>query len=223
MWVIPPKENAKFVSRMEDILDIYKRPYDNDYPVVCFDESNKQHLKDTREIIKMSKGNAERYDYEYIRNGVSNIFMFFEPLTGWCHVKVTDFRRSIDWAECMRELVEEHYPKAKKITLIEDNLNTHDPSSLYKKFPPKKAKSIWDKIDFHYTPKHGSWLNMAELQFSILFRECLDRRIPDQESLIKEISDWETDRNSKSITIDWQFETKDARIKLKKLYPTIYI
>ncbi len=206
---------------MEDTLDIYTRPYDEDYPVVCFDESSKQHLKEKREVIKISKGKCERYDYEYKRNGVSNIFMMFEPLSGWRHVKVTDHHKSVDWADCMKELVDVHFPNAKKITLVEDNLNTHDPSSLYKRFKPSEAKRIWDKIDFHYTPKHGSWLNMAEIEFSVLFRECLNRRIPNQESLKNEILCWEVKRNQKSIKVDWQFRTSDARIKLKKLYPTI--
>ncbi len=206
---------------MEDILDLYIRAYNEYYPLVCFDESSKQQLKETFGSIEMKKSKVKRVDYSYERNGVSNLFMMFEPLTGWIHVKVTDHHKREDWAECMKDLVDIYFPKAKKIILVEDNLNTHDPASLYKRFKPSEAKRIWDKIDFHFTPKHGSWLNMAEIAFSILFRECLNRRIPDQDSLKREISFWEKSKNSHITKVDWQFTTEKARINLKRLYPTI--
>jgi hypothetical protein len=206
---------------MEDTLDVYKRPYDESYPLVCMDESSKQHIKDTREPIPAKPGTVARYDTEYERNGVSNVFMFFEPLQGKRYVEVTDQRTAVDWSHQIRNLVDVHYPYAKRITLVMDNLNTHTGASLYKAFEPKEARRILEKLEIHYTPKHGSWLNMAEIELSILSRQCMDRRIPDQEILIKEISAWQEKRNAIARPMEWRFTTEDARIKLKKLYPTL--
>jgi len=206
---------------MEDTLEVYKRPYDESYPLVCMDESSKQHIKDTREPIPAKPGTVARYDTEYERNGVSNVFMFFEPLQGKRYVKVTDQRTAVDWAHQIRNLVDVHYPYAKRISLVMDNLNTHTGASLYKAFEPKEARRILEKLEIHYTPKHGSWLNMAEIELSILSRQCMDRRIPDQEILKKEISAWQEKRNAIARPMEWRFTTEDARIKLKKLYPTL--
>lgn len=206
---------------MEDVLDIYKRPYDPQYPVVCFDESSKQLVAEIIAPLPMEPDQPQRYDYQYERNGVSNLFMFFEPLVGWRHVEVTDQHTAIDYAQQMKYLVDTRYCDATKITIVHDQLNTHVPASLYKAFEPAEAKRIFDKIEFRYTPKHGSWLNMAEIEFSVLARECLSRRIPDQASLKTEIEAWEKRRNDLSRTVDWQFTTADARIKLKRLYPSI--
>ena len=206
---------------MEDILDVYKRSYDDTHPLICMDESSKQHIKDTRQPIPATPGTVARYDTEYERNGVSNVFMFFEPLQGKRHVEVTDQRTALDWAYQIRDLVDVRYPHAERITLVMDNLNTHTGASLYKAFEPKEARRILDKLEFHYTPKHGSWLNMAEIKLSILSRQCMDRRIPDQETLKKEISAWQEKRNVIARPMEWRFTTEDARIKLKKLYPTL--
>jgi hypothetical protein len=206
---------------MEDVLDIYHLPYDPDYPYVCFDESNKQLVAEKRIPVPAEPGQLERYDYEYKRNGVRNLFLFFSPLVCWRHVKVTEQRTHVEWAYCMKDLVDEHFPNAIRIRVIQDNLNTHNPAFLYQVFEPSEAKRILDKLEFHYTPKHGSWLNMAEIEFSVLSRQCLDRRIADEETLIQEIRSWEEHRNAIKATVDWQFTTNDARIKLKKLYPSI--
>ncbi len=220
-WCIPPKANAAFVAQMEDVLDVYTRPLDPKRPQVCFDESSKQQVKEVRTPVPGAPGQPARYDTEYERNGVSNLFMFFCPLLNWRHVKVTDHRTAIDWAQCMRELVDVHFPEAERITVVLDNLNTHTPAALYTAFPPEEAKRIWDKLEFHYTPKHGSWLNMAEIELSVLSRQCLERRIPDQATLISEVAAWEAERNAMQATVHWQFTTADARIKLKQLYPVI--
>jgi len=206
---------------MESVLDVYHLPYDPDYPVVCFDESSKQLVAEKRIPIPAKPGQLERYDYEYKRNGVRNLFMFFSPLAAWRHVKVTEQRTHLEWAYCMKDLVDVHFPEAICIRLIQDNLNTHNPAFLYQVFQPVEAKRIIDKLEFHFTPKHGSWLNMAETEFSVLSRQCLDRRIGDEATLIREIAAWEDKRNMAEATVDWQFTTKDARIKLKKLYPSI--
>ena len=219
--MIPPKANAQFVYCMEDVLDVYTRPYDPLHPSVCFDESSKQLVAETQLPLPAQPGQPERYDYEYERNGVSNLFMFFEPLGAWRHVEVTDQRTAIDYAYQMKYLVDERYPDAIKITVIHDQLNTHVPASLYKAFEPNEAKRILDKLEFHYTPKHGSWLNMAEIELSVLARQCLDRRIPDQETLKQEVAAWEQLRNQGNHSVDWRFTTADARIKLKRLYPSI--
>jgi transposase len=206
---------------MEDVLDVYKRPYDENYPVVCMDETSKQQLKDKREPIEMKPGSAEKYDTEYERNGTSNIFLACEPLTGKRKIKVTDHRKKVDWADFIKEVVDGDYPKAKKIVLVMDNLNTHAGSSLYETFEPAEAKRILDRLEIHYTPKHGSWLNVAEIELSHLSRQCLDRRIPDQEAIKREAMAWCEERNQKKVKVDWQFTTDDARIKLKRLYPVL--
>ena len=206
---------------MEDILEIYQRPEIPSNPVVCVDETSKQHIKETREPLRIAEGTPSRYDYEYQRNGVSNLFMIFAPLLGFRHVEVTDRRTSIDFAHICRDLVDIHFPDAEKITLVCDNLNTHKPTSLYKAFASDEARRIAEKLQFHYTPKHGSWLNIAEIDFSVLSRQCLSRRIPDQDTLKREVQAWQNRRNQQHATVKWQFTTNDARIKLKKLYPSI--
>ena len=206
---------------MENVLGIYHRPYDPDYPVVCMDESSKQMLKEVRQPIPACPGRPERYDTEYERNGTSNIFMFFEPLAAKRFVDITNTRKAVDWALEIKDLVDNKYPDVEKIILVMDNLNTHNGASLYKAFPPEEAHRILDRIEFHYTPKHGSWLNMAEIELSVLSRQCLNRRIPDQETFKKEVAAWQKRRNSIAEPMNWRFTTKDARIKLKKLYPTI--
>lgn len=206
---------------MEDVLDVYKRPYDEKKPVICMDESSKQLTKETRLPIEAKPGEVARYDTEYARNGTSNIFISVEPLAGKRNIKVTDQRRKSEWAHFLKELVDNDYPDAEKIVLVMDNLNTHNGSSLYETFLPAEAKRILDKLEIHYTPKHGSWLNVAEIELSHLSRQCLDRRIADKEQLNKEVNAWLTYRNDSAGTVDWQFTTKDARIKLKRLYPQI--
>ena len=220
-WCIPPQANAEFVCAMEDILDIYHRPYTPDHPLICMDESSKQQVIETRQPINIRAGQIERYDYEYERNGVSNLFMLFAPFEGWRHVKVTNRRTKVDFAYCIKYLLTIHYPNAERVTIVMDNLNTHHPSALYEAFEPREAKSLLNRCDFHYTPKHGSWLNMAEIEFSALQRQCLDRRIPDQETLREEIAAWEDRRNDHEVKVNWRFTTADARIRLKRLYPSI--
>ncbi|MBE9032564.1 IS630 family transposase [filamentous cyanobacterium LEGE 11480] len=191
------------------------------YPLVCFDESSKQLIQGTRTPHPMKPGQPAREDFEYQRNGTANLFMCFAPLKGWRHVEVTDRRIQLDYADQMKYLVDVAFPDAIKIRLVQDNLNTHVKASLYKAFPPAEARSILNRLEFHYTPKHGSWLNMAEIELSVLSRQCLDRRIPDTDTLKAEIDAWETQRNQTANTIDWRFTTQDARIKLKHLYPAI--
>lgn len=202
-------------------MDVYQRMYNPEQPVVCMDESSKQHLKEVRTPLSLKPGTPERFDTEYERNGTSNIFMFFEPLAGKRYTDVTDTRTAIDWALQIQDLVDNKYPAAKRITLVMDNLNTHVGGSLYKAFSPCEAQRILSKLEIHYTPKHGSWLNMAEIELSILSRQCIARRIPDQISMKKEVAAWQTKRNLNPKKMDWQFTTEDARIKLKKLYPTL--
>jgi len=206
---------------MEDILNVYQRDYSVHNPLVCMDETSKQLTKETRVPIPANTDHVEYYDSEYERNGTANIFMFFNPIEGKRRVDITDNRTAKDWAHQIRQLVDVDYPEAKKITLVMDNLNTHVGASLYKTFNPKEARRILDKLDFHYTPKHGSWLNMDEIEFSILGRECLDRRIPDKTALISEVNAWTNERNSKKSKIIWSFKNEDARVKLKRLYPLI--
>ena len=206
---------------MEDILEVYQRPYDSSCPVVCMDEMSKQLIEETRIPLPVSLGNPQKYDYEYKRKGVNNVFMVFEPLDGQRHVSVTDRRTKVDWASCVKDIVDLHYSEAAKITLVMDNLNTHKPSSLYEAFPPEEARRLLNKLEFHYTPKHGSWLNMAEIEFSALKRQCLDCRVPNQETLKQKIAEWEQHRNEKMIKANWQFKTEDARVKLRRLYPSI--
>jgi DDE superfamily endonuclease len=220
-WSIPPQANAEFVWRMEDVLAVYTRPYDPRYPQVCMDEVSKQLLRDTRAPLPATPGKVQRVDYEYEREGVVNLFLFCEPLQGQRWVTVTDQRTKADWAQQIKELVDVRYPEAERIVLVMDNLNTHGPASLYEVFPPAEAKRLADKLEIHYTPKHGSWLNIAEIELSVLSRQCLDRRVPDVTTLIAEVAAWEAHRNAASRPIEWRFTTVDARIKLKRLYPSI--
>ena len=219
-WCIPTA-NAEYVFHMEDVLDVYKRPLDPKRPLVCFDESPEQLVSETRQALPMAPGQLEKYDYEYRREGVSNLFMFFAPLQNWRCVKVTQQRTKVDWAYCMRDLVDIHFPQAEKIVMVQDQLNTHSPACLYEVFVPAEAKRILDRLEFHSTPKHGSWLNMAEIELSILNRQCLHRCIPSQTILIRETEAWVLQRNHKQATVNWQFTTDNARIKLKRLYPSI--
>ncbi|MCI0539237.1 MAG: IS630 family transposase [Verrucomicrobiales bacterium] len=220
-WVIPPKANAAFVAAMEDVLDVYKRPRDPDRPLVCLDEASRQLTRDTRTALPMKPGRVKRIDHEYQRNGTANLFMFFAPLEGWRRVKVTDRRTAIDYAHALRELADVQFPKAAKIVLVQDNLNTHKPASLYEAFPPAKARRLVERFEWHYTPKHGSWLNMAETELAVLSRQCLDRRIPDKSTLDSEARAWQKYRNIHNAKADWHFTTQDARVKLKRLYPVI--
>ena len=219
--MIPPEQNADFVCAMEDVLEVYHRPRNPQKPVVCFDEASKQLVKETRLPIPAAPGRLLTADYEYERNGTANLFMMFEPLAGQRHVKVTARRTAVDYAQVVRELVDVHYPRAKKIVLVQDNLNTHKPASLYEAFPPEEAQRLLSKLEIHYTPKHGSWLNMAETELGVLSRQCLDRRIGDQGQLTDEVAVWETDRNTMKCKVHWHFTTQDARIKLHRLYPVI--
>jgi uncharacterized protein (DUF2342 family) len=205
---------------MEDILEVYQRSYNEHEVLVCMDETSKQQVKETRIPIAPEVGMLEKFDYEYERNGVSNLFMLFAPLEGWRHVKVTDRHTKIDWAHLIKELVDEHYPK-KKIILVMDNLNTHKLGSLYEAFEPEEARRIAERLEIHFTPKHGSWLDMAEIEIGVMTRQCLNRRIPDQETLRSELKAWQEQRNQKSVRVNWRFTTENARIKLKSLYPSI--
>ena len=206
---------------MEDVLEVYHRPYDERKPVVCLDEASKQLIGETVEPIKAEPGQPERFDYEYVRKGTANLFMMSEPLAGWRAVHVTERRTAVDFAEAVRWLVEDVYTEADKIVLVMDNLNTHKLASLYEAFEPERARDVIERLEIHHTPKHGSWLNMAEIELSVLARQCLDRRIGDAEELREEIIAWEDDRNARQIGVNWQFTTADARIKLRKLYPVI--
>ncbi len=206
---------------MEDVLSVYKREYSPDKPLICMDETSKQLTHETRRPIAARRGHPKRYDYEYRRNGVCNLFMFSEPLAGHRHVSVTRRRTKLDWAAQIKELLDVHYVEASKVTLVMDNLNTHTGASLYEAFEPHEARRLLERLDIHYTPKHGSWLNMAEIELSVLSRQCLNRRIADQEKLSTEVAAWEARRNAASTKVDWRFTTDDARIKLKRLYPTI--
>ena len=208
---------------MEDVLAVYQREYDPDYPVVCMDESSKQLIEDLKTPLPVTPGEIQRYDYEYIRQGVANLFLFFTPLENKRWIRVSKHRRRTDWALVMKELADEIYPDKEKIVVVLDNLNTHSPQSFYETFPPEEARRLCERFEFHYTPKHGSWLNMAEIEFSALFRQCLNRRIATAEKLIRETTAWYRHRNENSIGVDWRFTTEDARIKLKRLYPQIQI
>ena len=204
-------------------MDVYKQPYDPRRPNVCLDETSKQLIGETRIPVPACPGQPARYDYEYKRNGVANLFMIFEPLIGKRHVKVTQRRTKIDWAYCVREMVDQIYPDAEQIVLVMDNLNTHNKSSLYEAFEPAEAKRIADKLEIHYTPKHGSWLDMAEIELGILARQCLSRRIDNREQLKDEVAAWQLIRNTAEAKVNWRFTTEDARIKLKRLYPSIEV
>jgi len=207
---------------MEDILALYSQPEDPKRPLICMDEVPKQLICDVREPLPAQMEQPLRVDYEYQRNGVANLFMFFAPFLGQRQVKVTDSRTRLDWAEAMRELSDETHSDAEKIIVILDNLNTHTPAAFYLAFDPEEARRLVNRFEFHFTPKHGSWLNMAEIELSALSRQCLNRRIPDELTLHQEVQAWVTDRNSKVVKVDWRFSTADARIKLKRLYPKIH-
>jgi hypothetical protein len=204
---------------MEEVLDVYTLPYDPEMPLVCLDETSKQLVSETRTPLPMEPGQPQRVDYEYERNGAANLFMLFAPLEGWRHVEVTDRRTAIDYANILKYLSGALLPKAKKIRLVQDNLNTHSKASLYEAFPPAEAKRLAERFEWCYTPKHGSWLNMAESELGVLASQCLDRRIPDKETLIREVAAWQTSRNENQTKANWRFTTPDARIKLKHLYP----
>ena len=206
---------------MEDVIQTYLLPYDPAYPVVCFDEACKQLFGHVNAPRSARAGRPARVDYEYERKGVCHQLVMCEPLRGWRHVKVTQRRTRCDYADCVRELVEVYYPRATKIRLVQDNLNTHTPASLYEAFGPAEAKRLADKLELHYTPKHGSWLDMAEIELSVLSRQCLDRRLADRPTLEREVAAWEARRNAAGSRIDWRFTTADARIKLKHLYPVL--
>ena len=220
-WVIPPKQNSQFVAQMEQVLDVYKCPYDKKFPVVCMDESPKQMIKETKTPIPMKPGSDARVDFEYERCGVANIFIASEPLKGKRYVEVTERKTKVDWAIFIKKIADEWYKNAEKIILVMDNLATHKASALYETFNPKEAKRIWDRFEFIYTPKHGSWLNMAEIELNVLMGQCLNRRIDKMNTMQEEAKAWANHRNNKKATINWQFTTQDARIKLKRLYPTI--
>jgi hypothetical protein len=206
---------------MEDVLDVYHRPHDPACPVVCVDETSKQLIAETRVPIAAKPGRTARFDYEYQRNGTANLFMMFAPLEGWRHVKVTDRHAAVDFAQVLKELSDTHFPEARKIALVQDNLSTHKPASLYEAFPAAEARRLVERFEWHYTPKHGSWLNMAESELGVLSSQCLDRRIPDKQALIEEVAAWQVDRNKNHTRADWQFTTPDARVKLKRLYPAL--
>jgi hypothetical protein len=207
---------------MEDVLDVYTRPYDPKRPLICMDESNRQLLRDARPPQPGRPGRPARVDYEYEREGVANLFLFCEPLAGCRWVEVTERRTKADWAHQIKHLVEVRYPDAEGIALVMDNLNTHTPAALYEIFPPAEAKRLADKLEIHYTPKHGSWLNIAEIELSVLSRQCLDRRVPDFAMLQAEVAAWQKRRHAAGGTVDWRFTTDDARIKLKHLYPSVH-
>jgi hypothetical protein len=204
---------------MEDVLEVYQRPRDPERPVVCLDETSKQMIIETRQSIPAKPERKARYDYEYARNGVANLFMMFAPLEGWRHVKVTDRHTAIDYAHALRDLSDTHFPDAAKIVLVQDNLSTHKSASLYEAFPAPEARRLAERFEWHYTPKHGSWLDMAESELGVLSTQCLDRRIPDKQALTSEVAEWQRNRNTHHAKADWQFTTADARIKLKRLYP----
>jgi hypothetical protein len=208
---------------MEDVLEVYTQPYDPKRPQVCMDETSKQLLSDLREPIPLRPGHPQRVDYEYKREGVADLFMFFEPLVGKRYVRVTDQRTRKDWAHAMKELADVIYPEAEKIVIVMDNLNTHSPASFYETFEAEEARRLTNRFEFHYTPKHGSWLNMAEIELGVLIRQCLSRRIADKETLETQVNAWQNDRNAKVVKVDWRFTTADARIKLKYLYPVIHV
>lgn len=220
-WCIPPDSNAAFVANMEDILDVYHRPYDASCPVICMDEKPYQLLGESREPVPMKLGNVRLEDSEYIRNGTCSIFIFTEPLTGWRSVAVLERRTKKDWAAQVAELLEVHYPDAPKVCLVMDNLNTHNISSLYEAFPASKARRLAKRLEIHYTPKHGSWLNIAEIELSALSSQCLGRRIPSIDVLSSELKAWNLSRNEAHTGVKWQFTTDDARVKLHRLYPNV--
>jgi DDE superfamily endonuclease len=218
-WVIPPDSNAEFVAAMENVLDVYRRPYDASRPVVCMDETPRQLIGQVRTPIAAKLGQPVREDYEYVRLGTCNVFMASEPLAGRRITKVTERKTKIDWAHFIDDIAQQ-YPQAERITLVMDNLNTHTAGSLYETFAPDKAKALWDRFEFVYTPKHGSWLNMAEIELNVMIAQCLNRRIDNIETLRAEVAAWQASRDQIKAKINWQFTAENARIKLKRLYPT---
>jgi DDE superfamily endonuclease len=220
-WCLPPEQDAEFVCAMEDVLDVYHRPYDEKRPLIALDESSKQLIGETKQPLPAEPGQPERFDYEYVCNGTANLFMISEPLLGWRAVKVTERRTAKDFAEVVRWLAEEVHPEAEKLVLVMDNLNTHKLASLYEAFPPEQARRIAERLEIHHTPKHGSWLNVAEIALSVLSRQCLNRRIESIDKLLRQVAAWEEARNKKQVEIRWRFTTADARIKLRRLYPVI--
>ncbi len=221
MWCIPPKHSAEFVFHMEDVLEVYSRPYDAKRPVVCLDETFKQLVGETREPLPTRPGAVERFDHVYVRNGVASLFLATEPLAGWRHVAVTEHRRRGDWASFVRDLLEGPYHDAERVVLVMDQLNTHSLASLYEAFPPEEARRLAERIELHHTPKHGSWLNMAEIEFSALARQCLARRIAQHETLRRHVAQWEDQRNAGQAKVNWHFTTGQARTKLRSLYPSL--
>jgi transposase len=221
MWCIPPKANAAFVCQLEDVLEVYKLPDDPKRPLICMDEMPKQLLADKQDSFPCQAGQPARQDYGYERHGVADLFMLFEPLAGKRFVEVTEKRRKVEWATVMKQLSDVLYPQAEKIMVVLDNLNTHTPSAFYENFEPAEARRLVERFEFHFTPKHGSWLNMAEIELSALVRQCLDRRLPDIETLTDEVQAWQQQRNDEVVKVLWQFTTSDARTKLKHLYPKI--
>ena len=220
--MIPPRENSHFVAAMEQVLDVYKRPYNKARPVVCMDETPKQLIKEVRKSLPIRPGFEKRVDYEYSRSGICNVFMVNEPLAGKRFTKVTNQRTKNDWALLVRFICDKLYPAAEIITLVMDNLASHSAAALYETFEPAEAKRIWDRLEFVYTPKHGSWLNMAEIELNVLTKQCLNRRIDNIKTVREEVKAWQNHRNNKDIRIKWQFTTKDARVKLHRLYPSIH-
>jgi len=221
MWVIPPAQSGEFVAHMDEILDVYQTPYDPQGPVVCMDEQSVQLIKETRQPLPAAPGQPAKVDYESERNGTANIFLFTEPLRGTRHGHVTEHRTAVDWATEIRDLLEVRYPEAARVCLVCDHLNTHGIGSLYEAFPPAQARRLASRLELHHTPKHGSWLNIAEIERSVLTMQWLDRRLPDLETLIKATQQWEQRRNTSQKGVDWQFSPLDARIKLRRLYPQI--
>lgn len=218
-WCLAPTADPEFVWRMEDVLDVYRRPLNPARPVVCLDETSRQLLGETRPSLPLVAGHAARSDPEYVRGGVANLFLISEPLRGWRAVTVSAQRTRLDFAACVKQLVDVHYPDVERIVLVLDQLNTHSPASLYAAFPPAEAKRLADKLEIHHTPKHGSWLNIAELELSVLQRQCLRQRLADQDAMVDEVTAWAHRRNEQVRRVDWQFTTTDARIKLRRLYP----
>lgn len=218
-WVIAPQHNAAFVACMEDVLDVYQQPYDPECPIICMDEKPYQLLDETRNPIPMKRGRPKREDDEYVRNGTCCIFLFTETLAGWRHAEPKEHRTKVDWAHQIQRLLDIDYPECKKIRLVMNNLNTHSISSLYEAFPPEVARNLAKRLEIHYTPKHGSWLNIAEIELRVMTKQCLDRKIDNISSLRAELAEWEVKRNSIQKGVDRQFTTSDARVKLKRLYP----
>jgi DDE superfamily endonuclease len=221
MWCIPEKPSAEFVYHLEDVLEVYHRPYDPKRPVVCVDETIKQLIGETRPPLPAKPGSVQRVDHVYVRNGVASLFLASEPLQGWRQVAVREQRRRVDWAWFIRSLLEGRYREAERLVLVLDQLNTHSPASLYEAFPPEEAKRLADRLEIHHTPKHGSWLNVAEIELSALARQCLARRIAHQDTLKRHVASWVEQRNATATKVRWQFTTANARIKLNSLYPSL--